>query len=38
MNWGDRVPKRGLAEEDHPVQTLGFDRAYEAFREGIQIR
>jgi hypothetical protein len=35
---GDRVLKRGLSEEDHSVQTLGFHRAYEAFRERIQIQ
>ena len=35
---GDRVLKRGLSEEDHSVQTLGFHRAHEAFGERIQIR
>jgi hypothetical protein len=32
---GDRVLKRGLSEEDHSVQTLGFHRAHEAFGERI---
>jgi hypothetical protein len=35
---GDRVLKRGLSEEDHSVQTLGFHRAHEAFGERIHIR
>ena len=30
---GDRVLKRGVSEEDHSVQTLGFHRAHEAFAE-----
>jgi hypothetical protein len=34
---GDRVLKRGLSEEDHSVQTLGFHRAHEAFGERIRV-
>ena len=32
------IVNRPLAEENHPVQTFGFDRQDEAFGIGIQIR
>jgi len=35
---GDRELKRGMPEEDHAVQALGFYRAHETFGECIQIR
>lgn len=35
---GDCVLKRGLPEEDHSVQALGFYGAHKAFCESVQIR
>ena len=34
----DSSPQRSFAEEDHPVETFGFDRKYESLRVRVQIR
>jgi hypothetical protein len=33
----DRVPKRCLSEEDHPMQTLFFYRTDKSLRERVQV-
>jgi hypothetical protein len=35
---GDRVLSRGLSEEDHTVQGLGFHRAHEVFGASLPLR
>lgn len=34
----DRVPKRCLSEEDHPIQTFFLDGTDKSLRERIQVR
>ena len=37
QEFTDRISQRGLAEEDHPIQTFLFKRAVESFQIGVQI-